>query len=388
MTMLFNIYLKELKDCFRDRRTLLLTVVLPIVLMTCFVFVLEQFASHGKNEVYTVAVKQPFDEADRDIFANYKNLEFIEVNDPKSAVIDGRAIIGLEFSRSVTEVEKSNDTMEITIIGDVLSQNSGIVMSNIESALSDYEKTIISERLQQLQIDASIMEPFSIAYEETIEGDFSLAMIAYLIPLILAVAVGMGAGPSAGDLFAGEKERKTMEAILMTPVKRSTLLMAKWLTTTTIASLTGIITLIVVVSEIVLFTTDLKAAISLGEATYIVLITAILTAVVYASVCASFLMLTSILAKTVKEAQTYSTPFLMLVILPAMYIMGLGINELEIVHFAIPIVNLFTIFKELLFGIVQFDHIAITFISNLTLTLIIFIICRILFMKDRWVMNS
>lgn len=386
--MLFNIYLKELKDCFRDRRTLLLTVVLPIVLMTCFVFVLEQVASHGKNEVYTVAVKQPFDEADRDIFANYKNLEFIEVNDPKSAVIDGRAIIGLEFSRSIKEVEKSNDTMEITIIGDVLSQNSEIVMSNIESALSDYEKTIISERLQQLQIDASIMEPFSIAYEETIEGDFSLAMIAYLIPLILAVAVGMGAGPSAADLFAGEKEHKTMEAILMTPVKRSTLLMAKWLTITTIASLTGIITLIVVVSEIVLFTTDLKAAISLGEATYIVLITAILTAVVYASVCASFLMLTSILAKTVKEAQTYSTPFLMLVILPAMYIMGLGINELEIVHFAIPIVNLFTIFKELLFGIVQFDHIAITFISNLTLTLIIFILCRILFMKDRWVMNS
>ncbi len=78
-------------------------------------------------------------------------------------------------------------------------------MSNIESALSDYEKTIISERLQQLQIDASIMEPFSIAYEETIEGDFSLAMIAYLIPLILAVAVGMGAGPSAGRFVCRRK---------------------------------------------------------------------------------------------------------------------------------------------------------------------------------------
>lgn len=388
MTMLFRIYIKELKDCFRDRRTLLLTVVLPIVLMTGFVFLFENLASQGKNEVYTIAVTQSIDEADKAIFANYKNLEFIEVKDPKSAVIDGLAIIGLEFSGAFKDIGKNNDAMKITIIGDALSQNSSVVMSEIESALSNYGKTIIRDRLQQHQIDVSMIEPFSIVYEQTVEGDSSLTMLAFLIPLILATSIGVGAGPSASDLFAGEKERKTMEALLMTPVKRSTLLVAKWLTISSIAALTGIVTLIVIMLEINFFTSDLKAAISLGEKTYMVIAITTVVAILYATVCASFLMLTSILAKTTKEAQTYSTPILLLVIVPAMYMMGLGVNELKFTYFTIPVVNLYAIFKELFFGIVQYQHIAVTLLSNFVLTFIIFCICRLLFMKNRWVMNS
>ncbi len=70
-----------------------------------------------------------------------------------------------------------------------------------------------------------------------------------LISFILAITIGVGAGPAAADLFAGEKERKTMEALLMTPVKRSTLLLSKWLTISSIAAITGITTLIVVALE-------------------------------------------------------------------------------------------------------------------------------------------
>jgi len=68
--------------------------------------------------------------------------------------------------------------------------------------------------------------------------------------------------------------------------------------------------------------------------------------------------------------------------------MGLGVNELKFTYFAIPIVNLYAIFKELFFGIVQYQHIAVTLLSNFVLTFIIFCICRMMFMKNRWVMNS
>ncbi|MEM5590929.1 ABC transporter permease subunit [Niallia circulans] len=64
------------------------------------------------------------------------------------------------------------------------------------------------------------------------------------------ISFRVGASPAAADLFAGEKEKKTMEALLMTPVKRSTLVISKWLTITTIGVLTGLITLLVVVLEI------------------------------------------------------------------------------------------------------------------------------------------
>lgn len=134
------------------------------------------------------------------------------------------------------------------------------------------------------------------------EEDPNINVIAILIPLILSIAIGVGAGPAASDLFAGEKERKTTEALLMTPVKRPTLLFAKWLTIATIGAVTGIITLIVVAIEIQLLTENLRKAVSFGENAGLVIGLAVLTSVIYAMFTASLLMLTSVIGKTVKES--------------------------------------------------------------------------------------
>ncbi|MGE7674762.1 ABC transporter permease [Lysinibacillus sp. NPDC094403] len=387
--MLFNIYVKELRDCFRDRRTFLLTVVLPIVLMTVLVFVYEKIVSQGQGEIYTIAVTETFSEEEEKIFADYKQFEFKQVSDPKNAVADGNAIVGLKFSTDFNESIKNKDlSAKVSIIGDPYNENGSNVIALIEKALSDYEKFVTSERLIERDIDVSILKPFVIEYEETIDGNLSLMLIAFFIPLILTVAVSASASPVAIDLFAGEKERKTMEALLMTPVKRSTLLLAKWLTISTIAVITGIVTLMVVFLEIILFTTNIKAAISFGENIYIVILAVFMVIILYATLCSSLLMLTSIIAKTIKEAQTYSTPISLLMLIPSLFMASIGIHEFKILHFAIPVLNIFAIFKELLFGIIQYNHIFVTILSNLALTLTIFIVCRILYMKDRWVLNS
>ncbi|MFP3472707.1 hypothetical protein R0J90_21880, partial [Micrococcus sp. SIMBA_144] len=72
---------------------------------------------------------------------------------------------------------------------------------------------------------------------------------------------------------------------------------------------------------------------------------------------------------------------------PGMFITNVGLNELTFKHFAIPILNLFSQFKELLMGVVDYQHIAITIGSNLVIMLIIFMIGRVMFLKDKWVMN-
>ena len=47
--MLRNIYLKEMKDCFRDRRTLLRTVLFPIVMMTALTLFYDKMLSEGER---------------------------------------------------------------------------------------------------------------------------------------------------------------------------------------------------------------------------------------------------------------------------------------------------------------------------------------------------
>ncbi|WP_453991173.1 ABC transporter permease [Bacillus nitroreducens] len=385
--MLRKIYVKEIKDCFRDRRTLILTVILPIIMMSGMVFFYESMISDGEGETYQLAVKESSMKEAELIFSGVENVELIESSNLEQTIKDGNAQVGLELTPSFIEATQNGEEATVTVLGDSFSQKSTQLNAILINALTVFEKTVVAGNLLEGGIDPSIMQPFTIKHKELTNEDPSVDMIAFLIPLILSVAIGVGSGPAASDLFAGEKEKKTMEALLMTPVKRSTLLLAKWLTITTIGSVIGIITLGVVALEISLLTESLKNSVSFGNDAYLIIGIAILFSMIYAAFTASLIMITSIVAKTIKEAGSYSSPALMIPMFPAMIIVGIGINELTTFHFAMPIMNLYTLFKELLFGIVNFEHILIAFGSNIVCMLIFFVIGRILFMKDKWVMN-
>ncbi|WP_449539022.1 ABC transporter permease [Ferdinandcohnia sp. Marseille-Q9671] len=385
--MLRNIYIKELKDSFRDRRTLLLTVFLPIIMMTGMTLFYENMISDGEGDTYQLAVDEGSMPAAETIFTGIENVELIESSNLEKTLEDGDSQAALQLSPDFISSAQKGEEATVTIIGDSFSSKSSQLMSLVTSTLTVFEKNVVTVSLQTEGVDPSIMKPFNVEHQELTNEDSSVDLIAFLIPLILSIAIGVGAGPSAADLFAGEKEKKTMEALLMTPVKRTTLLFAKWLTITTIGSVIGIITLTVVAFEINFLTTHLKEAMTFGDDALLVIGIAVVLSILYAAFNASILMVTSLIGKTIKEAQSYSAPVMMIAMFPAMIITGIGVNELSANHFIIPIMNLFSLLKELLFGIVNYEHILYTFGSNILCIVIFFVIGRILFMKDKWVMN-
>ncbi|MGE6256351.1 ABC transporter permease [Heyndrickxia sporothermodurans] len=385
--MLRNIYFKEMKDCFRDRRTLLLTVLVPIVMMTALTLFYDKMLSSGKGETYDLAVNSTITKDAEDIFSKNKNIKLVKYANPENAINDGKAQAALIISPDFADSIQKGEQVSVKLFGDSFSQKSSDLMNVVTNTLSIYEKSIITERLNAKGMDSKLIQPFKIEKKEISEDNPGLNLMAMLIPLILAIAIGVGASPAAADLFAGEKERKTMEALLMTPVKRSVLLLSKWLTISSVAAITGFITLIVVALEITYLTDNIKNAVSFGDNVYQVIGIAIFISIIYAMFVASFLMFTSIIGKTVKEAQSYSTPILMIAAFPGMVTSSIGINELTIKHFAIPILNLFSVLKELIFGIINVEHILIMIVSNLICIVVLFIIGRILFLKDKWVMN-
>ncbi|MCM3764891.1 ABC transporter permease [Neobacillus niacini] len=385
--MLLKIYLKEIKDCFRDRRTLLLTVLLPVIMMTGLTFFYEKMVSDGEEESYKLAVNNAVAQDADAIFAGFKNIEIVKTANPEKVLKKGEAQAALMMDADFNQKIAGGEKVDVKIVGDSFSQKSSNLMSFVQNAFAAYEKSIISERLQTNGTNPELVEPFHIVQNEVSGENNNASLLAMLIPLILAIAIGVGAGPAAADLFAGEKEKKTMEALLMTPVNRSTLLVAKWLTITTVGAVTGMVTLLVVALEITFLTENLKKSISFGDNASLVVTIAVLISIIYAMFTASLLMLTSVVGKTVKEAQSYSTPVMMLAMFPAMILSSVGINELSFKHFAIPIMNLFSLLKELVFGVIDYEHILITIASNLICMIVLFIIGRILFMKDKWVMN-
>ncbi|WP_456273328.1 ABC transporter permease [Bacillus sp. AK031] len=385
--MLLNVYLKEMKDCFRDRRTLLLTVFLPIVMMTGLIFFYENMVSDGEDTEYKLAIDEAVTSEDVSVLSTIENIELVKSSNPEETFRNGNAQAALLLEENFISTINSGGSASITIIGDSFSQNSANLMNIVMNNLSIYEKSIITERLKVEGVNPNLIQPFTIEQKEVSEENPNIALVAMLIPMILALSISIGAGPAAADLFAGEKEKNTMEALLMTPINRNTLLFSKWLTITTLGSITGLITLIVVAVEIQFLTEHLKNAVSFGENTVIIIALALLISIIYAMLIASLLMLTSIIGKTIKESQSYSTPIMMLAVFPVMIITSVGVNELGFHHFAIPILNMFSLLKELLFGVINYEHLLITIVSNIICMVIVFVIGRILFLKDKWVMN-
>ncbi|MCF3943572.1 ABC transporter permease [Oceanobacillus sp. APA_J-2(6-2)] len=387
MAMLFKIYKKEMIDSFRDKRTLLLTVLLPILMMSALTFFYESLISDGEDETYTLAVEEELSTGQETILGTMDNVELLRTENPEQAFIDGDVQAAIVFADNFDAEVQAGEAGNVELIGDTFSQKSSNLIYIVTSKLAEYEQIVVAERLQQANIDPSITQAVAMEQRETNAEDSNIQVLALLIPLILSIAIGVGAGPSAADIFAGEKEKKTMEALLMTPVNRSTLLMAKYLTISSVGVIIGVITLTVVAIEVAFFTEHLKAAISFGDNMVAIIGMGALVTLVYSFFVGALLMITSIVGKTVKEAQSYSTPIMMVIIFPAMMIGGLGVNEFTMNHFILPFVNIFAILTELLFGVVNYGHIFMTIGSNLVCIIIIFIISRILFSKDKWVMN-
>ncbi|QPC45687.1 ABC transporter permease [Mangrovibacillus cuniculi] len=387
--MLLNIFKKELKDSFSDRRTLLLTVFLPIVMMTGLVFFYESLmAGHDEEKTYELAVPSTWTEKETILFSSNNAIELVPSKNVENAVVNGDAQAGVMFSVDFLEQIQNGQSGTVEIVGDSFSQNSAMLMGIVSETLAAYEEQVVADRLKDQSLDTGFIQPITVNQRELTKENPGVNMIAILIPLILSIAIGVGAAPAAADLFAGEKERKTMEALLMTPVNRLTLLTAKWLTISTIGTVIGVITLLVVGLEIMFMTEHLKQAVSYEVGAVPLVFIAVVISAIYSMFTASILMLTSILGKTVKEAGSYGSPVMMISMFPFALLINTGVNELQTIHFLIPFMNLFSILKELCLGIIHVPHILLMIGSNLILIAILFIISRILFSKDKWVVSS
>lgn len=385
--MLRKLYMKEIKDSFRDRRTLLLSVLLPIIMMTGLTLFYENLVSDGDGETFELAVPAYLDDELKTNLSNQSNILLKPSTDPEQMVQEGKAQAALLVEEQLLEQIANGQEAKITIVGDSFSQNSTNLISLVNNALNDWEETIVADRLERQNIEASLVYPISIEQKEVSANNPHIGLVAILIPMILALSITVGASPAAYDLFAGEKEKKTMEALLITPINRSTLVLSKWLTITTIGAFSGLITLIVVIIEIAFFTENLRQAVPINDNFVLIIVFALLISIFYAMFIASILMLTSMVGKTIKEAQSYSTPIMMLSILPIMFVSSTGVNELTTKHFAIPFLNVFTTLKELIFGVINYQHLLISFGSTIICMLIIFLIGRMLFLKDKWVIS-
>ncbi len=370
----FSVFRKEFKDTLRDRRTVMMMILVPIVLYPLLFSLMGQMMVVGKknleSEKSQIAFIPDLPPVLDSLLHEDKNLEMSVSPNPAEDLTSRKIHAWLE----VKNFEKKDS---IFVYFDAAMDRSRLARDRLETLIDSYKDQLKAEILVNHGLQPETLEPIGFRQINTAPPSRMGAMImGVMIPMLLLVTLVLGAMYPAIDLTAGEKERGTLETILTVPVSRLELLMGKYLTVSTIALITGTLNLISMWLAYSLGFIQLGVAagrleFSFSPVNILILFIVIIPLALFISAA---VLSVSIFARSFKDAQNLVTPLYLILMLPAIITSVPGI-ELNNILALVPIVNVSLLFEEIMLNNYSFEMIFAVFLSNTifaALTLLIF----------------
>ena len=383
MSNFLTVLKKELLDIVRDKKTLVFTLILPILIYP----IMFKFMSSSMEKAVTDVEKEIniYIEGDTDstmakVITSLENVRIPEVDSPTEALKNGdiQLIINIPENFDENIAAGKNDTINLLI--DDESNKSMIASSMVSEVYENYKNTIIEQRLTASGIDPSILKPFDINVKSGISADAEDvnsmgSMLLTMIPTLIVILMVSSTVGMAADLGAGEKERFTFEPLLSTSARRSSLLWGKITALCTVSFIALIANLAAMVFSMQRFMSFGEGNIQFNLSPPTILGMLLVGCLLLVTLSALQLSV-SIYARSTKEANSYLTaitmPAMILSFIP--YMMDAkGINP---IFFNIPVTNAICLMKEFTVGIFDIKHILIVFGWH-----IVYIVASIMFAK-------
>ena len=354
------ILIKELTDMIRDRRTIFMMVVMPLVviplLATTAIKLTQSQIEKAKGKELRVAIIG--ETAAPELFKRLtkeENFFLVTMTNADSAramtaeqTLDGVVIIPQNFSEFV-EGDKQT-TIRLIFKS---SESLNAARRRIEAIIDQYDREIVNERIGRLQLDETLFDAIAIEREDVASTEEKFAENAGgFLPYIFIIFGFMGSIYPALDLGAGEKERGTLETILSSPASRFDIVMGKFLVVVLFSIATAFLAMLGVLIMVYQFLPTIETNITqtvmdmLGPRRIFIIMSMVLPVSAF---FAAMALAISIFAKSFKEAQSMMAPLNIIIILPAMIGMLPGF-KLSAVTAAIPILNLSLATKAILGG--------------------------------------
>jgi sodium transport system permease protein len=378
MRNIWIVYRKELTEALRDRRTLITTFLVPLlmipILSAGFTAVMSAVIGKAKREKPRVMIIGGVDSpAVVDGLKRYPKIKVVPVTDDwKSQIIEKEIRAAVEIPSGFQENLGKGQAEVVKIYlyrGELKSE---LAASNIESYLKEYRDTVATRRLQVNHLPADLLRPFevkqqNIAPPEKVAGAILGGIIAYLV---IFMCLNGGMHPAI-DLTAGEKERGTMETILSSPVSRTHLVLGKFLLVLTASLITAALLVVSMgasftvlqkshVMDVMTEEGEAAPQLTLGPAA---IASVFVMAIPLAILFSAGLITISLFAKSYKEAQSYIAPLMFLVVVPAVAAMLPGV-ELTPKLAIVPLLNVSLLCKELVTGEYHWNYIVLIFAST------------------------
>lgn len=363
MKKTFVIFQKELKDMLRDRKTVFFMILFPLILIPVMMISVPKLFSDAekKEQEKQLNVVLFGTEYSQELTAHFQSAE--------------NMIISMETDTTGMEKRLSNEVIDVAIVisndfqSDINSMTPALIevyhqstddmdvtKKKIRAILNTYSDSIIQKRFEMLQLKEEIVHPLDISFENFASPREIIGKMAGgFLPYIFVLFCFMGAMYPALDLGAGEKERGTLETLLVSPASRMEILMGKFgvITLSGLASAVfGLLGIFVGITQT--GSNEASKVIEvLSEIIQPETIVLVLTLIIPIAVLFSALLLSiSIYAKTFKEAQSIIGPLNILFFVPVIVGLVPGI-KLDIYTALVPILNISLATKEVIAGTIN-----------------------------------
>lgn len=313
------VFRKELVDWSRDRRSIITVLVSSLLAPAIIGFMLTNLASRQRQveDVRLPVVGAARAPALVDWLRQQPGVVIVDgPSDPEEAVRTRREDVVVIITEDFAQNFAASKPAQVRLVSDGSSQNTRPKVQRVRGLFQRYGSEIGSLRLISRGISPVVATAVQIEDVEVSSAQQRAAMILGFIPLFVMIAAFTGAMGIATDSTAGERERGSIEALLVNPVSRVILAAGKWAAGTATAMLSVIVTgslLFALFKYIPL--QDLGIRFQLGTSQ---LVGTLATLLPLCPLIAAVQMYVATFAKSFKEAQSYLSFLMMVQMVPGM----------------------------------------------------------------------
>jgi sodium transport system permease protein len=373
-----HIYRKELREMLRDKRVLSSAVVGPVFMIVLFLmlfgFLQDTLTKPRAQTLHVLDTPAGHNFADNALSSGPFRIVYVPTRERGEALLrEGKARALLEVPEDFSSTIQEGRPAKLKVTFDPDEAKAPLTVGALEKMVSIASKSHLEGILEASGVNPEMADPYVLERVE-LKKEKALAgtMIIGLLPYLIVIWAFYGGFSIVTDLAAGEKEKNTLETLLISPAKRSHIALGKFFALGTVclaSSLTSLLGVVVVGSLNLPITKGLfPNGVNVSPIGLLALMGALLPLVAF---FAGVLLAISAYARNTREAQTHLTIMSFIVLMPAVFSQFIGYTDFARERWVslVPILNSAGVIRESLLG--KFDGVGVllTMASSILLAL-------------------
>jgi sodium transport system permease protein len=314
---LLIVFKKEVKDAFRDRRAIMTIVLSAAISPLLLGFMMNRIADRQRQlqDITIPIVGMDNAPAFMDWLRQQAGVTLVDgPTDAETAVRDRNEDVVLVIPKDFQEKFRKSLPAPVKIVSDGSRQTARPKVTRVRTLVQRYSMEIGTLRLVNRGISPGIASPVALDEVEVSSAQQRAAMILSFIPMFIILAAFAGGMQIAMDSTAGERERGSLEPLLVNPAPRRVIAAGKWLAATFTSMLSVLLTTSIVLTMLRFIPMqEFGIRFRMHPEQVIMLLAAALPMSFLASAVQTYL---ATFAKSFKEAQSYMGLLIIVPMLP------------------------------------------------------------------------